>query len=305
MTEKGLKNVTASVLARLRNDSKSSGAPFQQVLQLYAIERFLYRISKSGHAQNVVLKGALLLKTIGIPKARPTMDIDMLRKGRADQESLIALVKDCAALEVEADGIAFIADSIVAEDIRKDSEYKGTRILMDARMDSVRLKIQIDFGIGDVMVPGPRMIDYPVLLAGDPVHLLAYPIESSIAEKLQAMVALGNANSRMKDFYDVWICSRHLDFNEGTLLKAIDATFRNRETEIPADEIEAFTTAFVGEHAVQWNAFVKKAGESVLVDALGTIVEDLKSFAVPMLRTLARGERFAQRWKAGQGWVAD
>jgi hypothetical protein len=275
MTEKGLQNVTASVLARLRNDSKSGGAPFQQVLQLYAIERFLYRISKSGHAQSVVLKGALLLKTIGIPKARPTMDIDMLRKGRADQESLIALVKDCAAL------------------------------LMDARMDNVRLKIQIDFGIGDVIVPGPRMIDYPVLLAGDPVHLLAYPIESSIAEKLQAMVALGNANSRMKDFYDVWICSRHLDFNEGTLIKAIDATFRNRETSIPADEIDAFTTAFVGEHAVQWNAFVKKLGESDLVDAFGTVVEDLKSFAVPMLRTLARGERFAQRWKAGQGWVAE
>jgi hypothetical protein len=110
MTEKGVKNVTASVLARLRRDAKSSGAPFQQVLQLYAIERFLYRISKSGHAQSVVLKGALLLNAIGIPRARPTMDIDMLRKGRADQDSLLALVKDCAILDVDADGIAFIAE---------------------------------------------------------------------------------------------------------------------------------------------------------------------------------------------------
>ena len=207
MTEKGVKNVTASVLARLRRDAKSSGAPFQQVLQLYAIERFLYRISKSGHARSVVLKGALLLKTIGIPRARPTMDIDMLRKGRADQDSLLALVKDCAILDVEADGIAFIADSTAAEEIRKDSEYKGTRVLMDARMDNVRLRIQIDFVVGDVMVPGPRLIEYPVLLTGEPVHLLAYPIESSIAEKLQAMVTLGDANSRMKDFYDVWILS--------------------------------------------------------------------------------------------------
>ena len=139
-----MKNVVASVLARLRNNSKSSGAPFQQVLQLYAIERFLYRISKSTHAQSVILKGALLLKTIGIPSARPTNDIDMLRKGNADQASLVALVKDCANLEVEADGLTFLADSAVAEEITKDSEYIGTRILMDARMDNVRLRIQIE-----------------------------------------------------------------------------------------------------------------------------------------------------------------
>ena len=173
MSEK--KNVVASVLARLRNSSKSSGAPFQQVLQQYAIERFLYRVSKSKHAQGVVLKGALLLKTIGIPRARPTMDIDMLRKGKADQASLTALVKDCATLDVEADGLTFLADSVVAEGITKDSEYKGTRILMDARMDKVRLRIQIDFGVGDVMVPGPRMIEYPAFLASDTIQLLAYP----------------------------------------------------------------------------------------------------------------------------------
>ena len=305
MTRKHVKDVTASVLARLRNDSKSSGAPFQQILQLYAIERFLYRISKSGHAQSVILKGALLLKTIGIPKARPTMDIDMLRTGRADQESLLALVKDCATLEVEADGIAFLTDNMVAEEISRDSEYKGTRVLMDARMDNVRLKIQIDFGIGDVMVPGPRMIEYPAFLGSDTIRLFAYPIESAIAEKLQAMVALGDANSRMKDFYDVWICSKHLDFTDGTLLKAVGATFKNRETSFPSEEFEALTTAFVDGHRLQWNAFAKKVGESELMDAFGIIVDDLEIFVMPMLRSLARGERFAQIWKAGQGWVVD
>jgi predicted nucleotidyltransferase component of viral defense system len=198
-------NVIASVLARLRKHSKLSSAPFQQVLQQYAMERFLYRISKSKHAQSVILKGALLLKTIGIPRARPTVDIDMLRKGKADQTSLLSLVKDCATLEVEADGLTFLADSAVAEEITKDSEYKGTRILMDARMGNVRLRIRIDFGVGDVMVPGPRMIEYPVFLGNDTIKLLAYPVESAIAEKLQAMMALGSANSRMKDFYDVWI----------------------------------------------------------------------------------------------------
>jgi predicted nucleotidyltransferase component of viral defense system len=303
MNGKEMRNVVASVLARLRNKSKSSSAPFQQVLQQYAMERFLYRISKSKHAQSVILKGALLLKTIGIPSARPTMDIDMLRKGKADQATLVALVKDCASLEVEADGLNFLADSVVAEEITKDSEYKGTRILIDARMDNVRLKIQIDFGVGDVMVPGPQMIEYPVFLDGDTIQLLAYPVESAIAEKLQAMVALGNANSRMKDFYDVWICSNHLDFDTDTLLKAIDATFKNRETPVPAEEFEALTPNFVGAHRVQWNAFVKKIGAGELTDAFGKVVEDLKIFAMPVLRSLARDEKLTRQWKAGNGWV--
>jgi predicted nucleotidyltransferase component of viral defense system len=301
MSEK--KNVVASVLARLRNSSKSSGAPFQQVLQQYAIERFLYRVSKSKHAQGVVLKGALLLKTIGIPRARPTMDIDMLRKGRADQASLIALVKDCATLDVEADGLTFVADSVVAEEITKDSEYKGTRILMDARMDNVRLRIQIDFGVGDVMVPGPRMIEYPAFLASDTIQLLAYPIESALAEKLQAMVARGNANSRMKDFYDVWMCSKHLDFETDILLNAISATFKNRETPVPAEEFEALTASFVEQHRVQWNAFAKKIGEEELVDSLGRIIDEIKVFAMPVFSSLANGKALEQEWRAKKGWV--
>jgi predicted nucleotidyltransferase component of viral defense system len=303
MSGKEMKNVAASVLARLRNVSKSSGAPFQQVLQQYAIERFLYRISKSTHVQGVVLKGALLLKTIGIQGARPTMDIDMLRKGKADQASLVALVKNCATLEVEPDGLIYIADSAVAEEIAKVSEYKGTRIRMDARIDNVRLKIQIDFGVGDIMVPGPRKIEYPALLDSDTIRLLAYPVESAIAEKLQAMVALGNANSRMKDFYDVWIYSNHLDFNTDTLLKAIDATFKNRKTPVPGKEFEALSRRFAEQHRVQWNAFVKKIGERDLTDAFVKVVEKIETFATPLLRSLAYGETLSQQWKAGNGWA--
>ena len=151
----------------------------------------------------------------------------MLRQGKADQASLVALVRDCATLRVH-DGLTFLTESVTAEEIAKEAEYHGTRILMHARMDNVRLKIQVDFGVGDIMVPGPRIIEYPTLLDSDTIQLLAYPIESSIAEKLQAMVALGDANSRMKDFYDVWVISTHFDFNANTLLKAVDATFRNR-----------------------------------------------------------------------------
>ncbi len=171
-------------------------------------------------------------------------------------------------------------------------------------MDNVRLKVQIDFGVGDVMVPGPRMIEYPVFLGSDTIQLLAYPVESAIAEKLQAMVALGNANSRMKDFYDVWICSNHLDFNADMLLKAIDATFKKRETPVPAGYFEALTTAFIEGHRVQWNAFVKKMGEGELTDAFDRVVNQIAIFVMPLLTSLARGERLTQQWKAGKGWEA-
>jgi predicted nucleotidyltransferase component of viral defense system len=303
MNSSAPKNIVASVLARLRNSSKSSGAPFQQVLQQYAIERFLYRVSKSQHADSVILKGALLLKTINVPNARPTMDIDMLRKGNADPGSLVALVQDCAALDVEADGLIFLADSVSAEQITKESEYTGTRILLEARMDNVRLNVQIDFGVGDVMVPGPRVIQYPVFLGGDMIELLAYPVESAIAEKLQAMVALGSANSRMKDFYDVWIYSKHLDFHADTLLEAIEATFKNRETPVPTEEFDALTTNFIEGHRVQWNAFVRKIGEHDLIDAFGKVVSDLKVFAMPALQSLAHGDKLPRQWKAGNGWA--
>ena len=169
-------------------------------------------------------------------------------------------------------------------------------------MDNVRLRLQIDFGVGDVIVPGPRMIEYPVFLGGDTIQLLAYPVESAVAEKLQTMVALGSANSRMKDFYDVWICSKHLEFDTDTLLKAISATFKNRETSVPAQEFEALTATFAAAHRVQWNAFVRKMNEDELIDQFGMIIEDIKTFAMPAFRSLASGEKVAQQWKAGNGW---
>jgi hypothetical protein len=150
----------------------------------------------------------------------------------------------------------------------------------------------------------PRTIEYPVFLDGDTIKLLAYPVESAIAEKFQAMVALGSANSRMKDFYDIWICSKHLDFDGDTLRDAVVATFRNRETSVPAEEPEALTVDFVAEHRVQWNAFVKKIGEDALIDAFGGVVADLKNFVMPVVRSMWRDEKLAAHWRAGKGWAA-
>ena len=232
--KQGPKSVVASVLARLRNEQAALGVPFNQVLQFYVMERFLCRLSKSAHVDGVLLKGALLLKTVGIPRARPTMDIDLLWRGRADPETLIALVRDCASIDDPWDAVTFDPASIVAEVITRDAEYLGTRVRIAARMDNVRLAVQSDFAVGDRVVPGPRVIEYPTLLEKTGIRLRAYPVEAAVAEKFQAMIELDMANSRMKDFYDIRAYSHHLAFDGATLAKLIAATFSHRATRLPA-----------------------------------------------------------------------
>lgn len=149
------------------------------------------------------------------------------------------------------------------------------------------------------------MIEYPAFLGGETIELLAYPVETSIAEKLQAMVALGQANSRMKDFYDVWICAKYLDFERGKLLEAVQATFKNRDTDMPTDDFEVLTAAFAEHHLVQWNAFVKKMGEGALANRFAEVIEDLRKFAIPMFRCAALGENLGKQWKPGKAWWPD
>jgi predicted nucleotidyltransferase component of viral defense system len=298
------KNLVASILARLRNEANEQGVPFNQVLQFYAIERFLYRLSHSRHVDGVLLKGALLLKTVGIPRARPTMDIDFLRQGRADRDSLIALVKDCALVEGDADGVTFDASSIVAEEIAKEAVYRGMRVQIAGRMENVRLSIQIDFGVGDVVVPGPRVIEYPSMLDQPALKLRAYPIEAAIAEKFQAMVELDVANSRMKDFYDIWTYARSLDFDGSTLARSIAATFERRATPLPLQHPTAFTSQYFAAdaHARQWRAFSRRIGELGIANDFGRVATDTAAFVMPPTLAAAHREKFEKIWPASGPW---
>jgi predicted nucleotidyltransferase component of viral defense system len=303
----GIKNVTASVLARLRTEASELRVPFNQVLQFYAMERFLHRLSRSSHADGVLLKGALLLRTVGIPRVRPTMDIDLLRRGKADRESLIALVRECALVADETDGVTFDPNSIVANEITKDSAYQGTRIVLSGRMDNVRLNVQIDFGVGDAVSPGPRLIEYPTILDQAPIRLQAYPVEAAIAEKFQAMVALDLGNSRMKDFYDIWACLSHLDFDGETLKSSIAATFERRATSIPTGSPAALTSAFFASplHQTQWKAFTRKILEPDLAESFPDIVGKIDKFLMLPAGAAARGEKFPSHWKPNGPWSFD
>ena len=179
------------------------------------------RLATAGADQSL-LKGALMLRVWGVPSARPAMDIDLLRRGVADQAALVRLAEQCAAISDLSDGVVFEPTTISVVPIRDATEYVRTRIRLHARLDNVRQTVRIDFGVGDSVHPQPQVIDYPVLLTSPPVPLNAYPVEAAIAEKFEAMVHLDMQNSRMKDFYDIWILSRTLRAARTRALAAVD-----------------------------------------------------------------------------------
>jgi hypothetical protein len=202
------------------------------------------------------------------------MDIDLLRRGIADQRTLVQLVEQCATISDPSDGVIFEPTMISVEQIRDATEYVGTRIRLLARLDNVRQTVQIDFGVGDAVHPEPQIIDYPVLLTGPPVRLNGYPVEAAIAEKFQAMVHLDLQNSRMKDFYDIWILSRTLTFSGPTLSQAIRSTFNRRQTDVPVAPPPALTAEFYSgpTHVQQWAAFVRRIGEPALANEFSQVV---------------------------------
>jgi predicted nucleotidyltransferase component of viral defense system len=231
MTRKNPSNLAASVRQRLMNAARQQGEDFQLVLTRYLIERLLYRLSQSPHAPRFLLKGALLFALWTGRTHRPTRDLDLLGRGEARPEALAEVFRDLCSLDVQPDGVEFAADTIAVEAIREDQEYQGQRVHVEGRLDNARVRLQVDVGFGDAVTPGAEDVRYPTLLEMPAPQLKAYPRETVVAEKLQAMVMLGMANSRMKDFFDLSVLSSEFDFQGAILCKAIGATFKRRGTE--------------------------------------------------------------------------
>lgn len=217
-------NMAASVHGRLLNLAKAQARPFNDLLQYYAMERFLYRLSRSAHANRFILKGGLMLQLWGGPLTRSTKDIDLLNRTTADVEALVATVRDCVAVEVADDGIRFDPDSVSGEEIRLAAHYDGVRVRLRAFLGNARVSLQVDVGFGDVVTPAAQHLDYPSLLGFERPRLLGYTPETTIAEKLHAMVALDMANTRMKDFLDLWVLARGRSFSGSVLAQAIHGT---------------------------------------------------------------------------------
>ena len=277
----------ASVRARLLNLSNASGQSFDLVLTRFALERLLFRLSQSRYADRFVLKGAMLLMSWLDEPHRGTRDLDLLGFGDPSADAMLATFREILAQDA-GDGVVFDADALRVDRIREELEYGGLRLRTTASISGARINLMIDIGFGDALEPGAELIDYPVMLDLPAPRLRAYARETVIAEKFQAMVALGRANSRMKDFYDVWILDRSFTFDDDKLARAIAATFARRGTEVPAELPDALSPAFAADEQKQqqWRVFVK----DVALDpgALANVLSDLADFLMPHADVAAR-----------------
>lgn len=270
-------NIAASVRARLLNLARQTGQPFDVLLTRFVHERLLYRLSRSLHVDRFVLKGAMLLTTWLPGTARGTRDLDLLGFGDSGEQHIVGIFREILSIPA-ADGVEFDAAGLRASPIREELEYGGLRLRGAASLAGARIAVVVDIGFGDSIEPGLESIDYPALLDLPAPKLRAYAPETVIAEKFQAMVALGRANSRMKDFYDVWILTKTFDFAQDRLSRAIAATFARRQTAIPADLPDALTTAFAEDPLKQrqWTAFAADLENAPR--QLQAIINDLAKF---------------------------
>ncbi len=280
---KSVRNVGASVRGRLLNLAKERNQPLDLLLTRYVLERFLHRMSSTKHRDRFVLKGAMLMTTWFDDPHRPTRDLDLLGFGDPDPDSLVGVFREICAVTAD-DAVTFDIEVLAVDRIRDEQEYGGVRIKTTATVDGARVRVLIDVGFGDTIEPGLAEMVLPVLLDLPAPRLRTYARETVIAEKFEAMVKLGRANSRMKDLYDIWLLSRTHEFKGDRLARAIAATFARRKTAIPAERPDALTRAFAEDplKQQQWATFVEDVAVNPgpLIGVVDTLAEFLMQRAV-------------------------
>jgi predicted nucleotidyltransferase component of viral defense system len=299
------RHLAQSIHHRLLSKAKEQGEDFNLVLIRYALERFLYRLGRSRHKDRFILKGAMLFAAWTDQPHRPTRDLDLLGIGDSSDAALRRVFGEIVRTPVEPDGLEFDGDGMDISEIREAQDYPGKRIRLRVRLGNARQDLQIDVGFGDAVTPEPVEIDYPVLLDSPSPRIRAYPCETVIAEKLQALVAFGMAISRMKDFYDIWTFSKQFSFDGASLSAAMRATFERRGTAIPEGVPTALTDEFAADRTkqTQWTAFLRRSGLADGPPELSGVVRDLRAFLLGSLRSAAQGRPFAKSWQPGGPWA--
>jgi Nucleotidyl transferase AbiEii toxin, Type IV TA system len=270
------KNIGASVRTRIYNKAKADQVNTQFLLTRYALERLLYRLAVSKHRDHFLLKGALLFDLWYDVPFRPTRDIDLLGFGLAETPLLIQVFEDLCAIEAE-DGVHFDKTTLNADEIRKDANYSGTRVTLVGTIDGAKCPVQVDVGYGDAVTPAPEMAIYPVMLDDMPApQLRVYPRYTVIAEKFQAILSLGMANSRMKDYFDLWVLMRHAELDQEILEQAIRATLDRRGTVMPVGVPGGLSDQFADDRTrvALWEAFVGR--NKLNADSLGRTIGFLR-----------------------------
>jgi predicted nucleotidyltransferase component of viral defense system len=294
----------SSIRSRLKNFADKEQKPFDFIMMLYFIERLLYRLSISKYCNQFVLKGGLLLYTITDEYARQTKDADFLVKETSNSlDDIKDILVDICNIE-SADAVTYDAASIACDSVKEDADYEGIRAYVTAYLGNARKKLQLDIGFGDVIVPKSQVMEYPTLLEMDKPIILAYSKESIISEKFETMLYLAEANSRMKDFYDIYSLCINFDFDGGILHEAIVQTLKRRKTSISTHSVVcAETFANNKDKHTQWKAFCKRANVASrleFVDVMGIV----RSFLMPVFEAIAKGHDFIGSWNCSKReWV--
>lgn len=298
-----LRDVAASVKARLLQRARAQHEDFNALLVRYTLERLLYRLSVSRYAPEFVLKGALLFVVWSARPHRATRDLDLLGSGTADPARLAGVFREICAIAGD-DGVTFEGATIVAAAIREEAVDDGIRLTFVARLGTAKVPVQVDVGFGDKTVPEPQLTELPVLLDFPAPHVRAYARESTIAEKLHAMVERGLGNTRMKDYYDLWFLSCEYAFAGAVLTAAVRATFERRETPIPVVEPAGLSPAFATDAVKlqQWIAFLRRARLSNEPPPFEALVGALRAFLMPVLTAALESESSPGAWDRGGPW---
>lgn len=297
------KNIAVSVRARLTGRARARRENAQLLMTRYVIERLLYRLSLSPHRDRFVLKGAMLFSLWAEAPYRATGDLDLLALGENAPDRLAAVFQEILTVRVEDDdGVVFRPETLRAAAARAEDEYAGVRLDFIAELAGARLPMHVDIGFGDAITPGALEIEYPSMLEQPAAHLRAYPPETVVAEKFQAMVELDMLNTRLKDFYDLWAIAGTFDFAGEILARAIESTFARRRTPLPHDMPAALTPAFADEKQGQWAAFLRRTEIALAPEPLAAIQARIADLVMPPVLALGQGERFAARWRPGGPW---
>lgn len=305
MNNKTLRNVAASVRERLYHLAQKRSEDFQLMLTRYGLERLLYRLGRSPYRDRFVLKGAMLFSLWGGELYRATSDVDFLGFGDGSVKEMEKVFRELCAVPVEDDGLIFRAETVRAEPIRDAMDYGGICVTLEARLAQARIPIQADIGFGDAVTPAVEEIEYPTLLDAPAPKVCAYPRETVIAEKYEAVVQLGIANSRMKDFYDLWVMARTFDFDGEKLSEAIRRTFERRRTGLPESVPTAFTPEFYEDKAkqTQWQAFLRKGLATKEGVPLADVAMAMRGFLMPPTKALVSERVFDMHWKRAGHWA--
>ncbi|MFW6134864.1 MAG: nucleotidyl transferase AbiEii/AbiGii toxin family protein [Elusimicrobiota bacterium] len=301
------KNISASVRARLLNIAKNRNEIFTNLLIRYAMERFMYRLSISKYSDKFILKGAALYNYWHGEPHRPTIDIDFSSKNVTSIKEAEEMVMHLCRTDVNNDGLNFLEDTVSVEDIREENKYQKIRVKFKARLGQSIIPVQIDIGCGDTIIPPPEFIKYPTLLEFPAPRLLAYSVETSIAEKIQILFEKGIINSRMKDYYDVRFLIDTFEIDGSKLQKAVEETFKRRNTSIPDSVPVALSEEFINDKQknAQWKGFLNKIDIKEADLSLENTVMKVRNFIMPVIKALKTNKEFKMNWQNGEGWVKE